>query len=405
MTQYETPPSLTEISLKFATHLLQNLKWILLTTTLLTTCVVLLTYLIPKKYTSEAIIYIPEDGKSNLLKNLPGASNFSGLLDLNIGSQPNSDIILTILQTKDLHEKILWEFDFLKKYELDSTKNPNWLPTAINQLKKNLYTSKSDENAISISFKDTSAVIAKNVLDRILQITDSTYISINKERSRESKKFFEQRLKKSDSTLRSVQDSLSLFQNKYGIIDPDIQTEQAIKVISELEAKRTMLSIEKEIEITRNGEMSFEINQYDNAIKKIESEIQSAKLGKNSGNNFSIKNNSRHVIQFYNLLREIKIQENINNLIRQNYESNILEENKDIKNIVIIQKPWINPKKVSPPRAAITLSFFIICFLSFTTFSFIINNIKKQSQVDPQLKEALNLFLKKLHITPKNHES
>lgn len=390
MQKEPTEPSFTELLLWIVGSFFRNLKRIALFTFACTSIIIGIVFFLKKQYIAEAVLFVPTDESGPSLKN--ALKDMGGLGDIvGLGSQttsPGTDLMITIIKSRQFHDKIIKEFNLVKEYDIDTTK-PVWPTLIFKETTKNLVYDVTDEDALYIGFKDTSATKAKAITARIVGLLDSSYSYIMKERTHEGRVFYEQKLKQTDSNLQIAQKKLSNFQEVNNILDPEVQIETSLKSNADLEAKAMALRIEKQVQISLKGSESEDLAQYETELKSTEQELNRISTGKVKGLEFADKKAISKLSTYYALFREFKIQESLYKLIRQKYEEKLMDENKNLRNLVVIQEPWVNNKKVSPPRASIVICTFLMSILVSLLYYIIKESLIQSASKSQRLNVAL----------------
>lgn len=394
MQQSQSEPSFSILVLWILSALMRNFKRIFLFTLITTAITVALVLNMQKHYLSETVLYVPNEKSGTSLKDaLKDVGGIGDMIGMSAsGDNPGTDLMITILKSREFNLKIINEFGLTKSYDIDTTNN-SWPTQVLKKTMENMSYEITDENAFSIAFKDTSAQRAQAITKRIVALLDSNYSYILKERNQESRLFYKNKLTEIENALKLAQKNLNDFQTAHNILDPEVQMANAIKSNADLEAKAMSIRIEKQVQQELKGTNSEDLGQYDIALKSTQEEIQKIANGKIQGFELGNSKAVSKVSKFTSLTREVKIQEALYKLIRQKYEEKLLDENKNIKNLVTIQEPWINHKKVSPPRASIVICQVLLCFFLALFYYIAKENLLKASKSNEKIKLALDEFL------------
>lgn len=403
MHQSQSEPSFVELLFWILGSFFRNIWKIALFTLIVTSVTLGVVFTLKKTYISEAVLFVPNDNENSSLKN--ALKDMGGLGDLvglggGLSSSPGTDLMMTILKSKQFHDKLIQEFDLLKEYEIKTT-NKAWQAQAYKATTQNLVYELTDEGALYIGFKDSSATKAQAITSRIVQMLDSSYSYILRERNSEGRLFYESRLNDINIKLKNAQKALNDFQGQNNILDPETQIASALKSSADLEARAMSIRIEKQVQTSIKGENSEDLSQYDTALKSTQSEIDRITSGKVRGLELGGKKGISKLSTYYALYREYKIQDALYKLVRQKYEEKLMDENRNLRNLVIVQAPWVNEKKVSPPRASIVICAFMLSIILGLLYFAIKENLLRSSTANARLNLAINDFKNSLPKFPK----
>lgn len=356
----------TEASLK---------RWkLLLTTSLIAVVcsVVFVLFIADEEFESVAIITPPAstDGLSALEGLADDLGPISGILGMGLGASGETELILTMLSNTELHETLIQAFALDSLYEF--RKNPPkkyFKADLLKEFRKKFGASEDDETGfILISMRDESAIRAKDIVNKAITVLDSTYIQLKSKQAQRMREFYEQRLNRNKLTLDSLKQSMVVFQNKTKILDPAVQLEESYKGYAALEAQKEAIEIELEAERELHGKgtlLEKKLEQRSVAMGQSLSRLRME--GSKSGALVSLKNISSLSREYFDLYEEIKVQEAIHLYLRKLYEQAVLKEANDVQSFDVLEKPWVNEKRVSPPRRAVvvglTLATFVLTLL------------------------------------------
>jgi len=357
----DTENSLTTIFLRVLNSILTFKKTfltILLIPTLLAIIVVL--FVLKENFGSTSVFEPPQSsspasGLSSMLGE--GGSALAGMMGISLLSGGESDIIKTILNSKELHQATIDHFHLAEHYEFKG-KFPADLLKAF---RSNMIVNYNDEKMFELTIEDRDYKLAATMNRFVLNWTDSAYNAIQTQQAKMTAGFYQARLDSVNRRIDSLSKIMVAFQNKYHFYDPEVQLESGIKVLSELDAERSGVQINLQAEEAIHGKGTSKGGQLQERLNLLTNQIQEKNqgtlgIGLPSGMG-RFADLSR---QYYFLDREIRVQNILYKFIRQKIEEMQLGEAHNIKNLIIVQAPWENNKKVSPPRSAIVLLVFLV---------------------------------------------
>lgn len=396
-----------EINLLDLLQVILNRKKIIL---LITVCAIVLSVivslLLPKKYTATARILPPSEsssGISGLLSQVGGG--LGGLAGSFISGKSTSDLYVGILKSRTVADAIIAKFDlknlYEQKYMEDVYKNLSKI-TSISVSRK--------DQIISISVEERDPKQAAEMANTYVQMLDQINRTVNITEGHRKRVFLENRLKKVHRDLSKAEVELKEFQEKYKLIAIEEQAKVAIegaaKLKGEIVASQTELEVLKQFGTEKQNEavmLKSKIAELQNQLTKIETGGVDKNLHKDDQTTNG--NSSLFIpfdefptlgLQLTRLMRETKIQEKVFELMTTQFELAKIEEAKDVNTIQVLDEAVPPDKKSSPKRSLIVIlstfmAFFMAVFLVF--FMEYIERIKTEDKERyQQIKQGLKFW-------------
>ena len=260
---------------------------------ILTILTVAITLVMPLTYRSTALILPPTND------NVAGFMGMLGGLPLGqfgIGvSDDEAYIYLAILKSRTVLETIV------KKYELEQEWNSTFREDAVKTLSNSTQINIEDEGTISISMdftttwfpddeeKERASKYAANIANTYVEILDSINRVIKINQARVYRELIEKRYNENIKDLKSIENKLQIFQEKYGLISLEHQTKAAIETAAnlqaqiiayELEYKALLNSMKKSSPIIQD--LEIKIRELKTSLKEFEGREN---FSENSSNN------------------------------------------------------------------------------------------------------------------------
>ncbi len=385
-------PSFLQLLLKAFNNCLRHFKLCALIVLIPTiTVFILVMWVIKPTYRAEAIV-TPPSGKAAIGgaigKLLESSSEFSSISSLFGGSEQATNIVWTFLMSWELHERILEKFNLAEHYEFKG----KYKADLLKEFRKNLEIDYNDEAMLAISLEDKDVHLAVQIVRYILTETDSMYNAYKTKQARESRLYMDARLKEVEHLIDSLQQEFATFQSKNDFYNPEIQLESTVKYLTSLQTERDAVKLELTSEKMNYSENTKRYEELSNRLKAIDEAIAQTRQGKKSNVGVvSLKKSPELATQYLRLENELKIQLGVYKLLRQQSEQLRLEEANMMTNLVILQPPWENDKKVAPKRMTL-LAFtmlisglFCLCICNFLEFY-------KTLPVDSSLKKEVSFI-------------
>ena len=318
--------------------------------------------IIPKWYRSQATILPPtDDGGLNfgaILNNLPLAG-----LGLGGGFDEGTSMIVAIVNSRSLKEKIISEFDLVSRYKVENVEE------ALEILRSRIAIDISDEGMIKIDAMTKTSFLAnsdqelkvrrlsQSMTSFIVDQVDNRNRQLKTEQARRNRVFIEKRYFQNVADLKAAEDSLQIFQQKNGILVLPEQLQASISAMAEIKAQIAMTEMDLEYKRLYMGATHPDYMQAQNRLKAMITEYDSMLSGDKNRDNVIIPLDKAPEmgIKFARLYREVKLQEAITEFLLPQYEQAKIQEAKDTSTIQVLDAPFLPIKRIKPKRALLVL--------------------------------------------------
>lgn len=362
-----------------------------------------LSFILPKTYTATTTLLPPEDGDQDGLRSLLLNSPIS-LYNIPGMSATSSDIFVEILKSRSVAEQVL-----AKKYEYKE-KNQDLFEiwdienhqAAIKKLHQNSNIYASEQGIINISVDMHEPELAANVANAFTEALDKVNRGKSFSRAKNSRIYIDEQLKQTEARLKKASNSLADFQTQYKAVDLQAQTKVAIERAGEI--KGTIMAKEVELEV------ALQTLKRDNPIiHRLQKELDELKIQFEHlqfGNSIPYDQQKDYFIPFANvpevaaqlaeLLREVKVQETVWQLLNQQYYSAKIQEARDTPTVQVLDEAVAPEKRTSPKRGLLVMVATFLTFVFSVFWAFALeygekirnkNEFQKISQMLEELKQ------------------
>lgn len=352
-------------------------------------------WVIKPKYESMAIV-TPPASKSSLgsLSSMMASSmgGMGSLLGIG-GSDEDGNAVWTILNSWELHDQVIREFNLAEHYKFKGKFHADLLK----EFRKNFGMEFNKEDMIAISIKDEDYHLAAKMVNFMLERADSAFNAFKTRQARQSRIYFQSRLDSCEHRLDSLLKDLTDFQVKNNVYDPGAQSEMTIKYLSELQASREKVGIEMAYEKADRGEDSKRYEQLSKRYEGMSNALNASLKGSHSNIGvLSLKKSPALFREYVRREAEIRIQETLYKLLRQQSEEMQLEEAKMLTNLHVLEPPWENDKKVSPRRGLILMFTVFASFLLASILCSLIEYLRYEGQKGGSVASEWSAFSRKV---------
>jgi capsule polysaccharide export protein KpsE/RkpR len=346
----------------------------------------LLTFMIPKSYTSTAQL-MPPDSQSNsgiaMMAALAakGAGGLGSMAADLLGLNSTGALFVGILRSDAAQSRLVEQFDLKKVYGARLEQDAR---EALDE--RTVISEDRKSGIISISVTDRSperaAALARAYVDQLNSlISELSTSSAHRERV-----FLEERLKVAKHELDEASNGLAQFSSQNGTVDIQTMGKAALDAAgtlagelivaqSELQGLRQIYSDSSPRVRSLNarvGELRKDLEKLGGAHNSSPGSDPSDDSGttpaSRSGGSLdmpypSLRSLPLLGVKYADYYRRAKIQETVYELLTQQYELAKIQEAKETPSVKVLDRPKVAEKKSSPPRFLITLlgGFLVFC--------------------------------------------
>ena len=325
-----------------------------------TLAAIVATQFVDKEYEATAVV-LPPASSDPVAQLSGGLGSLSKLMGASPELYREANILEQFLSARELHKPIIDSFGLVRLYKMD--KNPSKPPKEADVLKKfrkNFRVESNDLDLFEISFRDKDPARAKAVVDFALAYLDSIYSALKTNVAAEDVGHYRRRIAQVEASIDSVRAETKRFQTKHGVVDPEVQYGETVKLIASAMAEEEQAKLEMEVEREQHGDKSLRYSALKSRHDAAKKSVESLKKRKDSVL-LPVDGASSVMVAFAQLKADLEVQLELLAGLKLQLESAEIQARKGAPKFSVIERPWINDKKVSPPRAAITI---VVCMLS-----------------------------------------
>ena len=384
-----------EICLRILNNDLKHFKSVVLFV-LIPSIIVFVTvmWIVKPKYAASAVVTPPASTQSmsGALSGLMGGAGMSSLLGLSMDNE-DANAVWTIFNSWELHDMVIDNFELAKHYKFKGKFHADLLK----EFRKNFGIDYTKEDMFYIFYKDTDPKRAVQVIQFMLEKADSAFNAFKTKQARQSRLYFQSRLDSCEHVLDSLLKEFVDFQVANNMYEPGVQLSATIKYLSELQAMREEVGIEMNFEKLDRGENSRRYQELSNRAKGVNSALGGALKGKHSNIGLmELKKSPELYAEYVRRETEIRIQESMYKILRQQSEQMRLEEAKTLTNLHVLEPPWENNKKFSPKRGLILVFTVFISFFLATFFCNFVEFMRSEKRKNTKIVAEWNFFVQKV---------
>ena len=384
-----------EICLRILNNDLKHFKFVAACVIIPTIVVfVMVMWVVKPKYAASAIVTPPASTQpmSGALSGIIGGSGMSSLLGISMDNE-DANAVWTILNSWELHDMVIEKFDLARHYKFKGKFHADLLKA----FRKNFGLEMNKEEMFSLYYRDTDAKLAVDVLNFMLEKADSSFNAFKTKQARQSREYFQTRLDSCEHALDSLLKEFVNFQVSNNVYEPTVQLEATIKYLSELQAMREEVGMEMTFEKLDRGENSKRYQELAKRAKGVNSALGGALKGKHSNIGImELKKSPELYAEYLRRESEIRIQEAMYKILRQQSEQMRLEEAKMLTNLHVLEPPWENNKKISPKRGLILIFTVFFTFFFASLLCNLVEYMRSETRENSRAGAEWNFFIQKI---------
>jgi len=307
--------------------------------------------LVPVWFTAVAVI-LPASG---------GGGGFPAFLSKDLSSiastfgfeSPSENVYQTILQSRTLKERVIERFRLREVYKLKPSLAAE---KVLRVFDKHFVIETREDMAIAIKVEDQNPERAATMANACMDELDRIFRDISSETARKNRTYIGRRLAQVQDSLTSIEDSLKRFQQITGAVSIPDQISAMIKAAADLKAQQ--LSNDVKLEVMRGGfgDNHPMVEQLARASGELEDKYEALLAGE-EGRLFLAMESLPELGQRYaDIFRQSLIQEKLLEYIYPQYESALIQEERESSNIQVLDRARVPQEKTRPQRKMIVTS-------------------------------------------------
>jgi uncharacterized protein involved in exopolysaccharide biosynthesis len=322
-------------------------------------------FLMPKKYTAEAVILTPQQTQSSLsaVAQLAGLGSVSGLSSLGLisgfGLRNPSDLYVGILESRTIADALIKKFDLKQVYGVSD------FYSARKRLKRNTSVKSGRDTLIHVRVEDRephrAAELANAYVDELAE--QNSHVALTEASQR--RLFYESQLIKEKDALADAEVALRDTQQATGLVAPTGQTDGLIRAVSQLHAE--ILSREAQMEAMKT--YATDANPRFQVVKREVGALQSELAKLERGNHvpgtpeIAAGQLPEAGLQYLRKYRDVKYHETLFEILAKQYEAARLDEAKSAALVQVIDRAIAPERKSWPPRALLIIGAALLTAL------------------------------------------
>jgi capsule polysaccharide export protein KpsE/RkpR len=321
--------------------------------------------LLPKSYKSTVVFIPPGQSSTGLLSMF--SSNVT--VDLLTGSKFSKRQYISLLRSRELREQLINKFNLIELFKLQ--KAINGLDLALKAVDKNIIINQQEEGGLGITdiltiemtVIDGNPKRASDMANYLYELLEKKVIEINQQEYNLQIEFLNKQMISEDSLLIKARKELKSFQINNKLYDIPSQVKLAVSALSQLEADKMSLEMQKAFLQKSFSSQYSEITSLDEKLAVCNQKISD--LEKQYGTSLvpGLHKSLDLSDEYLDLLKEVETYIQLKFLLRQQLEVAKLKQQKSYTGISLIDHARPAQYKFKPKRSVFAL---ILTFLYMT---------------------------------------
>jgi tyrosine-protein kinase Etk/Wzc len=362
-------PEMSEIDIvEILIKLTREKRLIGLTTLVSSVLAIVITLLVPNRFTGTTKILPPSQSPSasSMMMNQMAGSGAGALLSMagkDLGLKDPADLYIGMLRSRTVEDAMIARFDLARVYR---TKKQSSTRMEL----ENATEMRSGKDAlITISVEDTdpqrAADMANAYVAELRKLTQSLAVTEASQRSL----FFDQQLRSAKEELAEAEVRLKETQQRTGLIDLDSQAKAMINVSGTLRGQIAAKEVELQAMHTFATERNSSYVLLQEELAGLRAQLLKLERDEQGGNGNTLIATAKVpsvALDYVRNLREVKYRETMFGILAQQFELAKLDEAKQGA-IIQVLDPAVPPDKKSSPKRTLIIvlvgmiSFFLSC--------------------------------------------
>src|SRR3990170_8821552 len=267
---------------------------------------------------------------------------------------------MAILKSRTIKETIIQRFGLMKSFETKT------MEEAITTLDGMVKIAKSKEEVISITVEDKDPKKAASLANAFVEELDRVNKGMVTTSGRRMRVFIEKRLNEAKIELTKAEELMKAFQEGNRAVKLDDQSRAIIEAIGIVKGQLMAKEVELQTMLSYATPANPQAEILKTQVEELTEKLRELGEGKRSPDNPS----SQHIfiptakipdlaLQYARLLRDIKVQQTLYELLTQQYEMARIQEAKDTPTVQVLDMAQIPEMRSKPKRRQIVMLFTI----------------------------------------------
>jgi tyrosine-protein kinase Etk/Wzc len=319
-------------------------------------------FLIPAKYTAEAVILTPQQSQPSLsaVAQLTGLGSATGLSSLGMlagfGLRSPSDLYVGILESRTIADAIIDKFNLKQVYDVAD------YYTARKRLKRYTSIKAGKDTLIRVRVEDRDPRRAADLANAYVNELAEQNSRVAVTEASQRRLFYETQLAKEKDALADAEVAMRDTQKSTGLVAPGGQAEGLIRAVSQLHAE--ILSRQAQLEAMKAyaADTNPRLEIVKRELSALQAELDKLERGNHIPGTPEVPAGQlpEAGLQYVRKYRDVKYHETLFEILAKQYEAARLDEAKSAPLVQTVDRAVAPEKKSWPPRALIIIAAAVL---------------------------------------------
>lgn len=353
----------------------------------------IISFIVPVRYTATTLVLPPQESATGLAGLNLTNSTLSPILQNLQGQTSSADLYTGILSSRSAMDVVIEKLGLHKRF---GEKSRSAIYRKLTDMTDVDVSSKTRIVSISVKYRDPK--LASDIANAYVEALDQINQRVNVTEGKRKRMFLEKRIEKAAGDMQKAEGILRDFEQEHKLISITDQARASIENAAQIQSQIVSAEIELEVMKSFSTEKQTEarmllakISELKKQLGKIESGGQpdsnpqsEAVAAKNSDAFLSLQEIPSLSMKLGRLMREVKIQEGVFELLTSQYELSKIEEAGDINTVQVLDPATPPDKKSSPRRMMIVILSTLLTVLIGVCLSFVLEYTFHMKNSEPE---------------------
>jgi tyrosine-protein kinase Etk/Wzc len=313
-------------------------RFLALNVVLVTLLALGISLLLPKWYEGRAVLLPPTEddlGESMVSQLMP-----RGLGGLKMPGAPTlSDVFVAVLKSRTVADRIVKRFGLVRRYNIPDAE------TAAKELSTHIKFRVGDEGTIGVIAEDRDPKTAADLANAYVEELDRFNKEARTTSAQRTRAFIEQRLEVAKRDLATAEDLLRDYQQRRKLPSLSPSERSSAEMGAQLMAQRSALEVRLQVLRQSLAENSEEVRRVREELSAVDRQVAALPAAG---------------LDVARLWREVKVQEQIFELLTSQLEEARIRETRDTPTVQVLDRAEIPLHKSRPKRKIIVIVGFLV---------------------------------------------
>ncbi|MFH0883837.1 MAG: GNVR domain-containing protein [bacterium] len=326
-------------------------------------------------FRSNATVLPPPADQMGLSSLLPGfgmgAIGLSGF----VGNE--SYLAMAILESRNLRDAVIDNFDWSKRYKLKSRQAAYLL------YEKLIRWQFTEEGSLKITVDEKTPEYAANTVNFIVQWMQDHYVIVIRSQAKNQREYIGKRVDETYDDIHKLEDEFIAFQKTTGVVSVEEQVRASVESAAEIYKSLVLSEVNLKVMEQTLPQNSTDISLLRERVKAYRGELERiTKKSDNDATNYILTLDVAPEIgvRYYHMERELELQSIILQFLLPQFEQARISELRENSNVYVLDWGQVPDKRIRPKRAFVVIAGVMLGFIIvYTAVSFVewVNHLEK----------------------------